>query len=248
MSANPFAVHGIDHLSISSLSLFAAAPGIWVMERLLAREAPVGAAAHRGTAVEAGVIAALSGASLAEGILLANATFAKLTAFSADPRRDKERLAIADMVEQGAHLLTPWGRPDRTQCEKIWWIEGIAVPVIGFSDAEFDAHGVIIDLKTSFALPNRIKTKHARQVASYIGGSNANGAIAYVTNKKAAIYQVEDVPGHIAALSRQAQSLQRFLTLSTDPWELAALLSVDTDSYFLADPRARQAAWEVFGV
>jgi hypothetical protein len=34
---------------------------------------------------------------------------------------------------------------------------------------------------------------------------------------------------------------------SDDPRELAALLTVDTDS-FLADPRARQAVWEVFGV
>jgi PD-(D/E)XK nuclease superfamily protein len=248
MRSNPFESHGIDHLSVSSLSLFAAAPGIWVMERLLGREAPVGAAAHRGTAVEAGVIAALKGATPAEAVNIANATFAELTAFSTDPRRDKERAALADMVEQGIRLLTPWGIPDRIQCGKTWRIDGVAVPVIGFSDAEFDRHGLIVDLKTSFALPNKVKAKHARQVASYVGRSNANAAVAYVTNRKAAIYLVEDVSGHIAALSRQALSLQRFLALSGDPWELAALLSVDTDSYFLADPRARQAAWEVFGV
>lgn len=248
MTVNPFAHHGIDHLSVSSLNLFAASPGIWVMERLLGRAAPVGASAHRGTAVEAGVIAVLSGAPLAEGIDLANATFTELSAFSADPRRDKERAALADMVQQGVGLLAPWGKPDRTQCEKNWLIEGLAIPIVGFSDAEYDAHGLIVDLKTSFALPNQIKSKHARQVASYVGGSNATGAVAYVTNKKATLYGIEDVPRHIAALSRQAFSLQRFLALSKDAWELAALLTVDSDSYFLVDPRARQAAWEVFGV
>ena len=51
---NPFDRHGIDHLSVCQLNLWAAAPAIWVMERLLGRRAPVGAAAHRGTAVEAG--------------------------------------------------------------------------------------------------------------------------------------------------------------------------------------------------
>ena len=248
-SPNPFKRHGIDHLSVSSLALFAAAPGIWVMEKLLDRPAPVGAAAHRGTAVEQGIVEVLNGAPITEGIALANATFSKLTAFTADPRREKERAALADMVRQGVSLLAAWGSPDRTQCEKNWRIDGLAVPILGYSDIEFDSHGVIVDIKSTFALPNRIKTKHARQVASYVGvGSNITGAVAYITNRKAAIYQVEDVTGHIACLARQALSLQRFLAVSSDPWELAALLSVDTDSYFLADPRARQAAWEVFGV
>ena len=58
------------------------------MERLLGREVPVGAAAHRGTAVEAGVILALNGATPAEAADIANATFTELTVFSADPRRE----------------------------------------------------------------------------------------------------------------------------------------------------------------
>ena len=53
---NPFAVHHIEHLSISQLNLWAAAPAVWVMERLLGRKTPVGAAAHRGTAVEAALL------------------------------------------------------------------------------------------------------------------------------------------------------------------------------------------------
>jgi hypothetical protein len=246
--ANPFERYGIDHLSVSSINLFASAPGIWVMERLLGRAAPVGACAHRGTAVETGIVEVLNGASLTDGIHLAKARFSELTAFSTDPRKEKERAALADMVKQGVGLLAPWGKPDRIQCEKKWSIDGLAVPIIGYSDAEYDTHGLIVDIKTSFALPNQIRSTHARQVASYVGTANVAGAVAYVTHRKSALLHVEDVQGHIAALSRQALSLQRFISLSADPLELASMLSVDSDSFLLADPRARRAAWEVFGV
>jgi len=246
---NPFEAHGIDHISVSQLNLWAAAPGVYVMERLLGLKAPVGAAAHRGTAVEAGVIAGLMGTSLAEAIDTANAVFTERTALSSDPRRDKERDALAGMVEQGIALLAPWGRPDRTQVRKEWRMDGIMVPVLGFSDAEYDAHGLIVDLKTSHALPSAIRTSHARQVASYLGaGANLGGGVAYVTAKKAALYQLENAAAHVAALTRMAASLQNFLAISTDARELASLITVDTDSFYLADPRARQHAFETFGV
>lgn len=246
---NPFEAHGIDHISVSQLNLWAAAPGVYVMERLLGHKTPVGAAAHRGTAVEAGVVAGLMGASLNEAVDTANAVFTQRTALSSDPRRDKERDSLAGMVEQGIALLSPWGKPDRTQVRKEWRMDGIAVPVLGFSDVEYDAHGLIIDLKTSHALPNAIRTSHARQVASYLGsGANLGGGVAYVTAKKAALYRLENASAHVAALTRMAASLQNFLAISTDPNELASLITVDTDSFYLSDPRARQAAFAVFGV
>src|SRR5262245_23202378 len=219
---NPFECHSIAHLSVSQLNLWAAAPGIWLMERLLGRKAPVGASAHRGTAAEVGIVLALQGESIDDTIELANARFTELTAFSADPRCDKERTALPDMVRQGVGLLKPWGAPDRTQVEKNWTIEGLAVPIIGYSDLEYDAHGLIVDIKTTFAHPSEIKTAHARQIASYVGTSrNFAGGIAYVTNRKAQIYRVENVPDHIRALEHVAMSLQRFLSISPDPHELA---------------------------
>src|SRR5690606_6704484 len=89
-----------------------------------------------------------------------------------------ERDSLAGMVEQGILLLAPWGRPDRTQVRKEWQMDGIAVPVLGFSDAEYDAHGLIIDLKTTHALPNAIRTAHARQVASYVGVRSERDSLA----------------------------------------------------------------------
>ena len=246
---NPFEAHGISHISVSQLNLWAAAPGVYVMERLLKRSAPVGAAAHRGAAVEAGIIAGLKGAQLNEAVDIANAIFTERTAMSSDPRRGKERESLAGMVKQGIGLLAPWGKPDRTQQRKDWQMDGIAVPMLGYSDLEYDGHGLIVDIKTTHALPSEIKTPHARQVASYLGpGANMTGGVAYVTGRKAALYKVENTAEHVAALARIALSLQRFLAISADANELAALLSIDTESFYLADPRARQHAFEVFGV
>ena len=45
--------------SPSSLNAFASSPAMFIMERLLGFSSPVGAAAYRGTACEAGVVAAL---------------------------------------------------------------------------------------------------------------------------------------------------------------------------------------------
>ena len=50
-----FERHGIDHLSASSINLFVAEPAMWAMQKLMGRKSGVGAAAHRGTSIEAGV-------------------------------------------------------------------------------------------------------------------------------------------------------------------------------------------------
>jgi len=46
-----------DHHSASSTRLFCASPAMWVAEKLLGHRQPVGAPAHRGIAVEGGVMA-----------------------------------------------------------------------------------------------------------------------------------------------------------------------------------------------
>jgi hypothetical protein len=52
---NGFARHAIEHLSASSLNLWAAEPAVWAMERLLGLRSPVSALMARGKAVEEGI-------------------------------------------------------------------------------------------------------------------------------------------------------------------------------------------------
>ena len=241
-------LHRIEHVSASSLNLFAAEPALWVMERLCGRRGKVGPAAHVGTAVEAGVEAALLGK--AEGIeaaaALAGARYDQLC-------QDQDaREKIAPMVRQAYAALSPYGAPDvpedgrqhRVEVQ----LEGVPVPCIGFTDFVFHGHGVIVDLKTSSTLPSAIKVSHARQGAVYARAfSNYGMRFCYATPKKSAVYELENPADHLAALANIARRLDRFLSLSKDPQELAAIVCPDFDSFYWSEPQARANGLRVFG-
>ena len=248
---NPFEQHGIDHLSASSLNLFAAAPAVWVLEKVLKRRQPVGAAAHRGTAVEDGVAHGLmNGAAVGECVAVAQAKFASLTALSGDPRKDKEQDSIKDMVVTALGELRPYGPPSHLQGRIEYAVDGLAVPLIGFYDFKWAESGVLVDLKTTHRLPSEISTSHARQIALYRAalGDNLDARITYATTKKVATYRLENAREHVQALERIALTVQRFLAVSADPMELAGIVVPDVDSFYLADPAARSTAHQVWGV
>lgn len=248
---NPFEQHGLEHLSPSTISTFTAAPALFVLEKLLKRRQPVGCAAHRGSAVEAGIAHGLMNrtATLEDCVAEALRTFDRLAALSADPRKDKERGALAGMVEQGLQELLPYGVPSSMQGKVSLDVEGLAVPIIGFTDFEFADHGILVDLKSSHALPSEIKRNHAKQVALYTAcRNNHEGRLAYITSKKSATYRLDNAGEHLNALKRGALALQRFLSLSSDPQELAGIVMPDLDSFYWSDPGARQAAFEIWGV
>jgi hypothetical protein len=248
---NPFEVYGIQHLSSSSCNLFTNSIAMFVLEKCMKKRSQVGAAAYRGTAVEAGVVEGLlNGTSDEECAALAKAEFEKLTALSGDSRREKEAGAIGDMVKMGLAELRPYGKPTSTQGKIEYHVEGLMVPMIGFYDLEWANHGILTDLKTTHALPSKISTSHARQVALYCAarGTGLDARLTYVTSKKSATYHLENVDQHVQALGRIALTIQRFLSLSDDANELAKLVVPEVDSFYFADPMARKAAFDVWGL
>lgn len=243
----PFDVHSLDHLSPSSCALWEAAPAMWCMQYLLKHGRKVGAAAYRGTAVEAGVVRALSGEVGSEDWAVAE--FDRATALLGDTRRDKERDGIAGMVSQALIELRPYGLPSSVQRKVELMIGDVAVPFHGYCDMEWDRHGCLTDLKTLWALPSSVRVSHARQVAFYVAAINSNyrPLVTYCTPKKAATYQVDEPARHLDALARIGATIQRFLALSKDPMELAMLTTPDYSSFYWSDPATRQAGFEVWG-
>lgn len=247
----PFEKHGIAHLSPSSLNTFAASPAVFVLDKLLKRKGKVGAAAHRGTAVELGVAHGLStGAPDEECVEKAINEFWRLTAMLADSRADKERDAIPDMVKLALDQLRPYGPPTSMQGRVELNVCGLQVPIIGFYDFEWANHKIIVDLKTTHALPSQIKLAHARQVALYSAFRNHDydPRLAYVTSKKAAVYRLESAEEHMKSLERIALSVQKLLSVSDDPREIAMMLAPDIESFYFNDPDVRRAAFEIWGV
>lgn len=249
---NPFTPHGITNLSASQINQFAASPALWVLERVLKRRSPVGCAAHRGTACEEGIVAGLQNQELTPEHCaeIALAKFRSLTVLSRDPNREKEQRAIPGIVAEGLKELRPYGIPTQTQGKIEHRFEGVSVPIIGYYDLQYDEHNILIDIKTQLRLAGEIKSGHARQVAIYkvgLGKDNLDARVTYVTDKKAATYQLENHHDHVKALERIALTMQRFVSLSTDPMELVALVAPDYDHFFWNDPTARRNGYEVWG-
>ena len=85
------------------------------------------------------------------------------------PRRDDERKKLPGYVRGALAELRQDGLPDADgyQGRVEISLDDIPVPVIGFVDWRFSAHGLIVDLKTTERLPSSIGASHGRQGAVY---------------------------------------------------------------------------------
>ena len=257
--SNAFERHGIDHLSPSAINAWLNSPSLFVLERLLGFKGQMGAAAHRGTATEIGVSAGLfePAMPLPACVAVALPAYDKLTALSGDPKRESERAAIPGMIGQALVLREkglPFApnEPARFGADKQHKVsvtlEGVPVPVIGFLD--FLYADEIIDLKTSLRLPSEMSPTHLRQATLYkLAHLDKRVGFFYATEKKSALYYLtrEQAEQAKRELVGGAQRLGRFLALSDDPHELAALVPHSSDSYFFNDAGTRTKATEVFG-
>ncbi|CAA6603858.1 conserved hypothetical protein [Rhodospirillaceae bacterium LM-1] len=259
MSANSFERHGIDHLSPSSLNLWAAEPALWVMERLLGRKSSLGANAARGRAAEHGIHLGLLDPSLpvADCAKAAESAFDREMALNPDERRESERRNISGYVEQGLKELRQYGIPTAYQEKVSISLDDVPVPVIGFIDWRFDQHGLVVDLKTAERLPSTISDSHGRQGAVYVGGhGNFGMRFAYVKpspgksdGRAVAVYEMsgDDVRRHLDALRQIAIRLGRFLALSSDAAELAGLLVPNYDTFYWNNATTRANGTAVYG-
>lgn len=240
----------IERHSPSALNLFCASPAMFVLERILGRRQPVGVPAHRGTAVETGVTHGLLNpfADREECLAEALKKYDSTTALSGDPRRDDYRKSIADMVWSALDELRPYGQPTSTQGFVEWRPDGLKYPVVGYYDFAWEQHGIILDLKTTEKLPSQIKTAHARQVALYAMSDNYSARLTYVTPKKRATYELENIREHRETLVQIALRVERFLDLSDDPEFYVGITAPDTESFYWHPPEARQAAFATWGI
>jgi hypothetical protein len=232
--------------SPSSLNLYATCPSAFCLERIMGIKQLVGAPAHRGVAVEYGVTHGLldPGASLTDCTSRAQDRYRVLMALSGDHRREEYELAIYDMVKQALEALRPYGVPTSTQDFVEWRPEGLLLPIVGYLDYAWDQHGVIVDLKTTERLPSEIRVSHARQVALYCKSGDIKGVLTYVTPKKYASYELENISQHREALRRIALGVESLLALSNDVEYFKRLFVPDLEHYMWNTPEMRALAWE----
>lgn len=228
---NPFALHGIEHLSPSSLNCWRSAPGVWALRYLANVRDGGNAAMWRGSSVEAGLAAFLRGTNLDKSIEAATQAFDLNSKGELTDELEAERDLIKPMVEQCA-LWKPPADLLATQLRVEYWFESVPVPVVGFLDMSFE-DGTDIDLKTTKACPSSPRPDHVRQVSLYRASRNRKGGILYVTGKRHAYFDVDDdmMARGLSDLESDAISLMHFLSRSPDRWSAIRSLPMDTDSY-----------------
>lgn len=234
--------------SPSALNLFCASPSMFVLEKILGHRQPVGAPAYRGTAVEDGVTHGLLDPSATEQscIDVAFKKYDTITALSGDLRREDFRATIPDMVKSALAELRPYGVPTHTQGFIEWRPEGLQYPIVGYFDYHWAQHNITTDLKTSEKMPSAVKIPHARQVALYVTTNNADARATYITPKKRATYQIENIDAHRQALHQIALRVEKFLSLSDDPEFFKSITAPDYESFYWGGP-ARQVGFEKWG-
>ena len=214
---NGFERHNIDHLSASSINLWANAPDVWVMQYLHGLRTPMGAAPWRGICIEDAVVAALTGSDAETAIKDALAKFDGRFILG-DEKTTKERDMIEPSVNLALEQLAEYGEPEFPEGGKQEKIsitakgEGWEVPVIGYLDLVFPQHGLVIDLKTTSRLPSSMSAEHRLQRAIY---AKAKGNMAvkflYVTPKKTALLEDGDVADTLQLAKAQIGRMEKFL-------------------------------------
>jgi len=116
--------------SPSSLNLFCASPSMFVLEKIMGLRQPVGAPAHRGTAVEDGITFGLLNpdAELGDCVDVALKKYDIIAALSVDERRENYRATIAGMVKTGLAELRPYGIPSECQGLSSGGRKGCVIP------------------------------------------------------------------------------------------------------------------------
>jgi hypothetical protein len=236
--------------SPSSLNMFAMSISMFVLERIHGIKQTVGVPAHRGVAVEDGVTLGLMDpkATLEACVDVAHRSYDNLTAINSDPRRDKYRETIGEMVAAALAQLRRYGVPTATQGWVEWQPEGLRLPIVGRFDYEWAHHGIVADLKTTEKMPSEIKVPHARQVALYSRSDNMQAHLIYVTPRKLEAYQLENIVEHRKALASIAGKVENFLALSSDPDFFLTITAPDIDNFLWKDPVQRALAYKYWGI
>ncbi|MFA7280826.1 MAG: PD-(D/E)XK nuclease family protein [Sterolibacterium sp.] len=238
----------LERHSPSSLNLFCASPAMFVLERIMKQRQPVGAPAHRGTAVEDGVTLGLMNpdAPVNDCVEAAYKTYDRVTALTRDTRREDYRATIPDMVKLALEELRPYGVPSQCQGFIEWKPDGLEMPIVGYFDYHWTDHNITVDLKTTEKLPSAVKVPHARQVALYVTSNNADARATYITPKKKATYQIENIDAHRTALHQIAMRVEKFLSLSDDPAFFTKIIAPDYESFYWGGP-ARDVGFQTWG-
>ena len=234
---DPFARHGIRHLSASSLNLYVSQPALWCGKYLLKWRDDVGPGAWRGNAVETGCDLAAYNRTAPMEAILAKA----IERFEIDAQGDasdevqKERDAIRLMLEQAVPFFAARPIPIGRQVKVEAWIDGVPVPVIGYLDYLYEDG--LVDLKTTHRLPSEPTRSHVAQTAIYWKARKVRPTLFYATTQKKAPFELSDeqLAEGWSDMERAAKALMSMLRRAQSGRDALEMFAPDFSSFYWSD-------------
>lgn len=228
----PFERHGIHHLSPSSLRLYREQPAAWVCTYLMHLRGDAGPAAWRGQAVEAGLDVWLFGDTFDAALDAANRRWHEQAMGEVTDKGDGEYANIPGFLMQATNALA--GHPPvLTKQSKISIeLEGIEVPVVGYTDYMFPDYG--LDLKTTLRMPPLPRQEHVDQMAVYMTAKKKPFKLLYVTPKRHELYDVTDAMAaeSMAQMTNGAKAIRHLLSNSHDAQDALNFFYPDYSSFY----------------
>jgi hypothetical protein len=243
---NPFEKHGIDHLSYSQANLFSQQPLAWVVRYLYNIKDDGSPATWRGRAVEKGLDTYLFSGDIGRGLMHAVQEYDHLSQGLADEKAAQERDNVPEIYKQAVSALNNRGTPLFRQRRYEIKLPGLAVPVVAFTDYEWEDYG--LDLKTTLRMPSNPSASHITQMALYSYATDKPFSLLYCTPKKNSIYPVTEgmaLPA-FKRLHRTLLSMQKVLEMCDTKEQAAHIFGADFESY-LWTPDMMKKLDEVYG-
>ena len=252
---DPFAAHGLDHLSPSQINTFINNPCKWLLRVSGFQDRMAGVAAWRGSAVDHAITEALKG-DLSQDKAVEVAAAYMRNQHTEFPEVDiikfeKELKSVDEFVRHGlAHyrrLPRPTGFQQKIKKKK----KHLPIPIRGYADFVFE--DAVHDLKTTKITPDKIKDNHARQVAIYSRALGLPAHVDYVLvqQRKQQVFSQPLADHHAYAAMQMVEhatrSMTRLLSVSANIEDVVGLLTPDFEDWMWspAEIEAAKKLWRI---
>lgn len=259
MKNNPFEVHGIDHLSASSINTYISDPAMWCMRYLFDYKHGGNPAMWRGTCVDhaVGHIYGLGNQNLLlskeEAIKESEIEYLRLLNYCKKEYPDqiidkdkyaKEKKLVPTFAKVAIDFYGKLGTPTSYQREINLELESIPVPIKGYIDLQYE--DIVRDIKTTMRYPYNVTDAHARQVSVYAKALGSDHAILdyiVITSKAKDVISkpVFDIDDHIKAVEDIALAIMNLLSYSNEKTEIAKLFYPNFESWMWGEDEIKYA-------
>ena len=231
ISNDVFKIHGINHLSPSSINTYISDPPMWVARYLFKVKSPSGAAAVRGIATDSALASKYKNGDFdyealdAKFLTLCMESDISLNTKSAEKER-KLLKSFGEVIDENFNYEDLEDYQERVEVK----LEDLPVPIMGYIDFRFK--NKIVDLKTSSRMPSEPTDAQKRQMALYsMAYPNSEVDLFFATHKDYKTFTLKNLEEYKKQLEKVAYTIQRFLSISDDKHELASLVYPNLDSW-----------------